>query len=578
MTNHSTSDNMISNDSWGRVAAGGLLLLALAALAYLPALRGGPIWDDYDWIVDNPLLRSADGLRSIWLDPSAFHQYYPLTHTSFWLEYQRWGEQTLGYHAVNVVLHAGVAFLLWRILRRLALGGAFAAAVIFAVHPLCVESVAWITERKNVLSAALALGSLWVWLPFALDEAPRPLGEGRRRYAVASALFGLALLAKTAVCTLPGVLLLIRWWRRGPLRWADALPLAPWFAASLALGSLTARLEREAVGATGADWALTPVERALVAGRAIWFYAGKIVLPLDLSFIYPRWTLSPAEPLQALAPLAAAAALLALFAGRDRIGRGPFAAAAAFVGVLSPALGFFDVYATVFSYVADHWAYHAALVAVAALTHGASRVLDRAPSTLRAAVPVVIAATLLGLTRAQAALYADQVTLYQDTLVKNPGSVMAHANLGVALMARGETGDGLAHLAQAHRLDPDDEVVAVDLAMALELLGRDGEAAAQYEAVIARDPAQGVALNALAGLRTRSRDPAVRDPTRAVALAERALALSAQPPPEVWATLARAYSAAGRTPEAHAAAIQGLERAKAEGNTRMVKVLERMLR
>lgn len=566
------------SDSTRILAAGGGLLFLLTLLAYLPALRGGPVWDDFDWIVENELLRSVEGLRRAWLEPSAFHQYYPLTMSSFWLERQLWGDQTVGYHLVNAVLHATSAFLLWRVLRGLELGFAFAAAAVFALHPVAVESVAWITERKNVLSLVLALASLLLWLPYIREPDARPTSEGRWRTAAASALFLLALLAKTAVCVLPAAILLLRWWKHGRLRRVDFLPLAPWFLAALGLGAGTAWLEEHTVGAQGAQWALTPVERVLVAGRALWFYAGKVLVPRELSFIYPRWEVSSASAWQFLPPAAALATLVLLFALRGRIGRGPFAVAAAYAGVLSPTLGFFDVYAMRFSYVADHWNYHAMSVLIGALAHGGSRILAQAPTVLRLGVPAAVAIGLGALTRSHAALYVDQETLYRDTLTKNPACAMVHANLGVVLMGRGARDEGLAHLSEAFRLDPADDVVAKDLGQALELQQRDAEAAAHYQRLLARSPSDGVVLNALAGLLSRSQDPSVRDPARAVVLAERAGELASPVPSELWATLAQAYTAAGRPAEARSSAKRGLETAQAEGNERMVSFFERRLR
>lgn len=555
--------------------AGALLLLLVVTLVYLPALHGGFLWDDHDWIVENALLRSAEGLGRIWLEPRAFHQYYPLTHSSFWLEFQLWGLQPTGYHAVNLVLHALTAFLLWRVLRGLELGGAFAAALLFALHPVAVESVAWITERKNLLSAALAMASLLLALPYVHQAEPRTLG--RRQFAAATAFFLLALLAKTAVCTLPGLLLLLRWWTQGRLKARDLVPLLPWFGASLALGAGTAWLERVEVGAQGEAWALGPLERVLVAGRALWFYAGKLLVPRQLSFIYPRWALDAGQLLQWAYPLAALALLVGLFAARARLGRGPFVAAAAFAGLLCPTLGFLDIYAQRFSFVADHWAYHAAPAFFAALVHGASRLLVRAPRALGLGLGLLLALGLGYRSRQQATFYADPEQLYRHTLALNPDSAMVHANLAVLLMDRGADDDALVHLEQAYRLDPRDPVIAMDLGMALDLAGRDAEAAAHYTRMLAAEPTAPVVLNALADLLARSRDPQVRDPARAVALAEQALALASPAPSEVWATLAQAYAAAGRRTEARAAARQGLDRARAEGNAAMTEVFEAWL-
>jgi hypothetical protein len=128
-----------------------VLLFAATAIAYARVLDAGFVWDDFLYVVDNPTLRDLDGLRSIWLDPRANSQYYPLVFTSFWVEYHLWQLEPIGYHVTNVLLHAVDALLVWVLLRRLSLPGAWLAAAVFALHPTHVESVAWVSERKNVL-------------------------------------------------------------------------------------------------------------------------------------------------------------------------------------------------------------------------------------------------------------------------------------------------------------------------------------------------------------------------------------------------------------------------------------------
>ncbi|MCK6505610.1 hypothetical protein L6R53_19795 [Myxococcota bacterium] len=573
-------------DRWaplGQVLAGGLLLSLACLLAYQPALRGGYIWDDQDWIVQNPLLVEPGGLARTWLEPRAFHQYYPLTLTSFWLEQRLWGQAPLGHHLVNVGLHALSATLLWRVLAGLGLRGAYAAALLFALHPVGVESVAWITERKNVLSLALALGSLWALLPLLVAAPARPRDRPGRAL-LAAGLFLLALLAKTAVAPLPAVVLVLRAWRHGRAGlgrgWTLGLGL-PGLGLAGALAGVTAWMERVEVGAAGQEWALSAAERLLVAGRAAWFYAGQVLVPRPSCFIHPRWTLEPSSLAQGAAPVAALGLLLGLFLARRRLGRGPVTVVALFLGILSPALGFVDVYAFRFSFVADHWAYHATPVLLAAACHALAGPAARLPRFVRPALVALPALALLGLTRAQAAHYVDAETLFRATTACNPGAFMAHANLGVLLLDRGQVAEGLDHLSTAHALAPGDRDVTLDLGVALDLSGQDAAAAAHYQAALARDPAQGPVLAALSDLRARSRDPAVRDPLAAVDLAEQAVALhragGEAVPPALWATLAQAQAASGRREAALAAAREGLAAAQAEGDGRMVAVFEGML-
>ena len=303
--------------------AGVLMLLTL--VAYSMALQGklGFVWDDARHVTENRSLRSAAGLRDIWITslfPRAENvarvtpQYYPLTHTTYWLEYHLWGADPMGYHIVNVALHGIGAVLLWLILRQLSVPGAWLAAAIFAVHPVHAESVAWVSERKNVLSGVFFFGSILAYLRFAGVEGMRvpeeTLAEGFRKrgiwYAVAGVLFICALLSKTVTCTMPVVALLLVWWKRRKLTLGDVLPVVPLLLIGLGLGVVTARLEQQRVGAVGADWNLSFVERCLVAGRALWFYGGKLLWPANLTFTYERWPISAAARWQYLFPAAVA--------------------------------------------------------------------------------------------------------------------------------------------------------------------------------------------------------------------------------------------------------------------------------
>ena len=270
-------------------------------LTYLPALGCGFIWDDDDYVTANPTLRTADGLRRIWLEPRATPQYYPLVHTTFWVEYHLWGLAPVGYHLVNVVIHAANVVLVWLVLRKLGIPGAWFAAAVFGLHPVHVESVAWVTERKNVLSGLFYLSALLVSIDVfqlsadAAADAPR---NKVSRYIAATLLFVAALLCKSVTCSLPAVLLLLILWRRGRLTRTDLGLLAPWFVLGLMLGLNTAILEKSHVGAVGAAFAWSFAERCLIAGHALCFYAAKLAWPRPLIFIYPRWVISTSSVAQ----------------------------------------------------------------------------------------------------------------------------------------------------------------------------------------------------------------------------------------------------------------------------------------
>src|SRR6188472_1591199 len=207
-----------------------LILAVVTILAYQPAWHGGVLWDDEPHI-GGPELRTPDGLRRIWFVPRTTQQYYPLLHTSYWLQQRLWGDSTTGYHIVNLLLHIGCVVLVLKILRRLRIPGAELAAVIFALHPVNVETVAWIAERKNALSGIFALAATLSYLKFDESrdgEKDGPQGRGYRNYALAIGLFLLGLLSKTAIVTLPLAWLVIFWWKRDAISWRrDVVPSTP---------------------------------------------------------------------------------------------------------------------------------------------------------------------------------------------------------------------------------------------------------------------------------------------------------------------------------------------------------------
>jgi protein O-mannosyl-transferase len=431
----------------------GLVMLALAA--YAPVWHAGFIWDDDDHVTANSTLRSLSGLRRIWFETQATPQYYPLVHTTFWCEYHLWGLHPLGYHLTNLLLHAGNALLLWCVLRRLGVPGAWWAAALFAVHPVHVESVAWITERKNVLSTLCYLGSFLAWLRFwpPEDSRPRP-GGGWIFYGLALLLFAGALLSKTVTCSLPAAFLLVRWWKQGRLSIRDGLVTAPFFVLGVPLALQTVFLEKSHVGAVGDEWTWSYVERVLIAGRAVWFYAGKLAWPQRLTFIYPRWQICATSWWQQLFPAAVVAVLLALYAWRRRLGRGPLVAVLFFVGTLIPALGFFDVYPMRYSFVADHFQYLASiglLVLAGAAIHW---LLINRSRMARCVAGGSLLALLGALTWQQARVYHDDLlTLWNDTLAKNPGCWMAYTNRGKAYVKLGQAEralDDFTHWGELH--------------------------------------------------------------------------------------------------------------------------------
>jgi len=457
-------------------------LVVLVVLAHAMALTAGFVWDDDDYVTENANLTSVSGLVRIWTTLGAVPQYYPLVHTTFWVEHHLWGEKALGYHAVNVLLHAGSALLVWTILRRLSVPGAWLAAAIFGVHPVHAESVAWVAERKNVLSGVLFLAALYAWVRF--DDAEAGTAPRRRAWTWSLVFFALALLSKSVTATLPAAILVLVWWRRGRVTLRDVAPTLPFFALGAAAGTLTSFMERFHVGASGGDWSLTFLERFSVAGRAVWFYLGKLVWPHPLMFIYPRWRVGAWGPGAWLWPLSVAALLSVLFVLRSRWGRGPLAALLFFGVTLGPALGFVNVYPMRFSYVADHFQYLASLGPIALAAAGLARV-DR--HVLSGLVPALLLA-LSALTWRQETAYRDEETLWRRTIATDPRVFIAQNNLGGILMERGRSEEAEACFLRAIEIEPSYPEAYDNLGILLDRRGEHDEAIGRYRKALAVDP------------------------------------------------------------------------------------------
>ncbi len=468
---------------WRRDWVLGLLLVTATLLAYEPAWQGKPVWDD-DAHITQPELRSLSGLAGIWTRPGVTQQYYPFVCSVFWVEHRLWGDLPLGYHLANILLHAASALLLVRILRRLGIPGAWLAAAIFALHPVQVESVAWISELKNTLSGVFYFGSALAYLSF--DES-----RSRRSYAAALGLFVLGLLSKTVIATLPAALLLVFWWRRGRLSWKrDARPLVPFFLAGLAAGLFTAWLERKLVRAEGDAFNFTIIERCLIAGRAFWFYLGKLCWPANLAFIYPRWHVSQAVLWQYLFPFMALLVVVAWWVlWRER--RGLLAGLLFFGGTLFPALGFLNVYPFRYSFVADHFQYLATVGVITVASAGAALLLARWRLWGRTGGNILcltLLAILADLTWQQSKMYTDIETLWRVTVARSPDAFLAHNNLAVILRGRGQVDEAIAHLQKALEIQPAFAEAHNNLGNALLQHGQIEEALAHFQRAFEIEP------------------------------------------------------------------------------------------
>lgn len=426
------------------------LLLLLTFMVYVPALRGGFVWDDRYLLTENPLIQAQDGIRRFWLTTEP-PEYLPLTNTLHWLEWRVSGGRPALHHGVNVLFHALSAVVLWQVLRRLAVPGAFATAMLFAVHPVAVASAAWISETKNTLSLFLSLLSL---LAYLRAESVEPGEAGRMRpYLLSLFCFLLALLSKASVVMLPAVMLLCAWWRRGGIDRRDMRRTAPFFALSLILGLVTVwfqwhnAMQGESLRPEG--W----LSRVAATGWIIGFYLYKLIVPVNLCVIYPRWNIDGCGVMACL-PLLGVAAGLAVFGFYRRSwGRGPLFATACFLAMVLPVLGLVDMAFLRLSLVADHLQY-AAMPAILALGGAALARVSAARRDVGVLATVACVAALSGLTWSHAAVYAGEERLWQDNIARNREAWLAWNNLGTYYHRAGRPADAAACFSRVLTLNP----------------------------------------------------------------------------------------------------------------------------
>jgi tetratricopeptide (TPR) repeat protein len=426
------------------VALGAVLIFA-GLLVYFPALRGTWVWDDASLIRDNPLMADAGGFWKFWFAPPG-PDFFPLTSSVEWSLWRIFGDHPLPFHLLSLALHLLSAFLIWRLFSRLGVRRAWLGALLFVVHPLAVESVAWISELKNTLSLPLLLGSLLCWLNY--DERARPA-----HYSAALVLFLAALLAKTSVVMLPVVLLLYAWWRHGRITRAKLLSIAPFFAVALVLGVLTLIFQNQmAIGVAPID-AGGPLARMAGAGWAMAFYLGKFFWPVNLLPTYPPWKFDSVSPTQFFPWVALVMVLVILWQRRRTdCGRAMLLGLGFFLLNLAPVIGFVTMSYMRIAWVADHFAY-LPMIGLIGLVVAACDKLCAWPSRYLLPLFTVASALLVCALGGQASSYAanfhDPITLWSYTLWQYPGSWGAELNLGQSLAEAGQLPAAVVHLARA---------------------------------------------------------------------------------------------------------------------------------
>jgi tetratricopeptide (TPR) repeat protein len=416
--------------------------------------------------------------------------------TSFWVQHALWGLNPLPYHLVGVALQVVAAVLLFLVLRRLRVQGALLGAALWALHPVQVESVAWISELKNTQSAVFFLLAVWFFLRWLDEERAR---VAWRDYGAALVCAVLAMLSKTSTVMLPVVLGLVWWWRGG-WTWRKLSLLWPFLAVSLAASGWTIWEQKVNSMASGPDWHQTLPERFVLAGKVGWFYLGKLAWPDPLIFIYPRWRLDATQPAAWLPLVALIGVAVALFRGRNTWSRPWAFAGAYFMLSLFPVLGFFDVFFFRFSFVADHFQHLASMGPLALAGAGLARLVPDRPHAVGAWRWAGLAGVMAGLgvlSWRQAAIYRDPHVLWSTTAALNPQAWIARVNLGVELVAAGRTEEAVAHYRAALEQRPGAPEIQTNLGAAYLHLNRPAEAVAVLEAAVRAGPRIAEAHNSL---------------------------------------------------------------------------------
>jgi Tfp pilus assembly protein PilF len=475
-----------------------LLLLFAVALTYQPVWYAGFIWDDDAHITNNPVIIGPLGWKGIWTTSAAW--YYPLSLTTFWIEHALFGLNPLPYHLVNVLLHGACAIVLWQVLRGLAIPGAWLGAALWALHPVEVESVAWITELKNTQSTLFYLLAIFFFMRGIKTRTATTQTIFDRNDAFTVLLALLAMTSKSSTVILPLVLYLCAWWQERRLHWRSLVSTVPIFLFAI-LGSLVTLLTVHLNAIN--DHSLEPrslLDRIIIAGDVFWFYLGKIIWPCPLIFIYPRWDIHASNFLSYIPFLAAGILAVILWSKRDLWSRAPFFTLAYFVIALLPVLGFLDQYFWRYSFVGDHFQYLASIGPLALAGAGLSKLMNLYLAhrpRLQTAICTALLLVLGFLSWRQAWVYESEQTLWTDTIAKNPGCWLAYNNLGNLLLRNGHIDDSITLLRKSVSIQDKSPDVHNSLGNALLEIGQVEGAIAEYNKALDIDPANFGAYNNL---------------------------------------------------------------------------------
>ena len=514
-------------------------------VTYLPVLHAGFIWDDDDHVTANPCIIGPLGLKELWTTSNA--RYYPLVLTTFWFEHALWGLRPFGYHLVNVLLHAANALVLWRVLFILGVPGSWLGAALWALHPVEVESVAWISEMKNTQSTLFYLLSIFFFVRWLKAEKRLSRGMGDFNCILTLVFAAMAMTSKSSTVVLPLVLCLSAWWVEGKSHWRTLLALGPVLVMSMAAAVL-AMWSVELYGDPHNPlWRQSAPERLITAGNVVIFYLGKLLWPHPLVFIYPRWIIDAGNGLSYLPALLVMLVLLFLWSKSKTWARPTFFALAYFLAALLPVLGLVNHFFLRYSFVADHLQYLASMGPLALAGAGLVRMADLTfarQTWMRFSLGGALLLTLGVVSWQRAWAYESAQILWTDTLAKNPGSWMVHLNLGLVLQKKGQNTEALAEFRKALALSPNLAQIHNVTGDVLSRLGRMDEANAEFHKALAIDPAFDEAHYNLANL-------LLHEGKTDAAIAEYQLAIKERPSyPGAHLNLGVALWATGRQDEA----------------------------
>lgn len=490
-----------------------LKLLALTILifvSYSPAINGGFIWDDDTFFTKNPVMAKPDALKRLWFTTQT-PDYFPLVSTSLWLQRLIWGLHPMGYHIFNIILHFFNAVLLWLILKKMKIPGAWMAAAIFGIHPVNVESVAWITEIKNLQSTFFFMLTIFSYLSF-VEKQKKSL------YVFSLIFFLMALLSKTSVVMLPLLLLLYHCLVDGPLKKKDLINSVPFFVFSALFSLITIWFQYNRAGAMGEPWSTGFGERVAIAGRVVWFYIGKLIFPFNLMFVYPRWSINSKLFFSYLPVIALIALGFVLCKKRKSWGWPLLAGVGYFVINLFPVLGFFNIYFMRYSFVADHWQYIASPGIITLVVWAGIAVQDHflfvpdAPlvasdagkmlrgqsfqfykhfsgiTLFKGLTGFLMLLVLAFFTYQRSGIFQENFTLWDDTLKKNPKAWIAHNNIGLELEKQGKLEEAMEHYLETLRINPRYAISHDNLGLLLQRKGKLEESAIHFRKAIQEDP------------------------------------------------------------------------------------------